>query len=41
MFPERLIFMPVRERLAEVVVKLPKSVAPVSAKESGNTRNVA
>ena len=37
----RFIFMPVRERLSEVVVKLPNCLPPVSAKESGNTRNVA
>ncbi len=38
----RLIFMPVRERLSEVVGKLPASAAPVSIiKESGSTRNVA
>ena len=38
----RLIFMPVRERLSEAVVKLPTSPAPVSAiKEPGSTRNVA
>ncbi|MGB8583462.1 MAG: hypothetical protein WCD47_21770 [Candidatus Sulfotelmatobacter sp.] len=38
----RLIFMPVRERLSEAVVKLPNSPAPISAiKKSGSTRNVA
>lgn len=38
----RFIFMPVRERLSEVVIKLPSSPVPISAtKESGSTRNVA